>query len=235
MFAPVLGLGILFVGAIVLFAVVGWRVMIGFAVMGIVLFIVWVKSGKAEKFFRKGAEEQNRKNESDLMWAQAYALGNRERMMDVVLDQMRSLGQHVGERRRINCHHNYTAMEHHRGKDIWITRKGAIRARVGDYGVIPGSMGTSSFIVKGLGNPASFESAAHGAGRKMSRRQAKRDFTAEQLTELMEGKTWLADKADALLDEIPGSYKDIHSVMADQADLVEVENELTQILNFKGA
>jgi RNA-splicing ligase RtcB len=172
---------------------------------------------------------------SDLMWAQDYARANRERMMNAVLAALsKSVKMAVGERRRINCHHNYTAMEHHHGKDMWVTRKGAIRARSGDYGVIPGSMGTSSFIVRGLGNPASFHSSAHGAGRRMSRRQARRDFTPDQLAEAMAGKTWLADQAAALLDEIPGSYKDIHQVMVDQADLVEVETELTQILNFKG-
>ena len=120
------------------------------------------------------------------------------------------------------------------GRDVWVTRKGAIRAREGDAGVIPGSMGTNSFIVRGLGNPLSFDSAAHGAGRRMSRRQAKRQFTPEQLVKAMEGKTWLADRARDLLDEIPGSYKDIDVVMRDQADLVAVEHELTQILNYKG-
>ncbi len=115
-----------------------------------------------------------------------------------------------------------------------MTRKGAIRAREGDLGVIPGSMGTSSFIVRGLGNPLSFHSSAHGAGRRMSRAAARKRFTPAQLAAAMEGKTWLTDRARALLDEIPGSYKDIHTVMSDQADLVAVERELTQILNYKG-
>ena len=173
----------------------------------------------------------------DLHWAQGYALANRTTMMDAVLSD---LGEVVGagtwyrEVRRINCHHNYTAKEHHKGRDVWVTRKGAIRARVGDYGVIPGSMGTSSFIVKGLGNKSSFDSSAHGAGRRMSRTQAKKDYSEQDLAKLMEGKAWMSHKGEALVDEIPGAYKDIHRVMADQADLVEIETELTQILNYKG-
>jgi len=177
---------------------------------------------------------------ADLLWAQRYALANREEMMDAVLRVLLAeLRVHAGaasfsEVRRVNCHHNYTARERHMGRDVWVTRKGAIRAREGDAGVIPGSMGTSSFIVRGLGNPLSLHSSAHGAGRRMSRRQAKRQFTPEQLAKAMEGKMWLADRAHDLLDEIPGSYKDIEVVMRDQADLVAVERELTQILNYKG-
>ena len=177
---------------------------------------------------------------TDLLWAQRYALANREAMMDAVLRALRAeLRRHktaapFTEVRRVNCHHNYTARDRHLGRDIWVTRKGAIRAREGDPGVIPGSMGTNSFIVRGLGNPLSFHSSAHGAGRRMSRRQAKRQFTPEQLAEAMEGKTWLSDRARDLLDEIPGSYKDIDVVMRDQADLVAIEAELTQILNYKG-
>jgi len=174
---------------------------------------------------------------TDLMWAQSYALANRERMMDAVLDAVAevTVGKQIVEERRINCHHNYTAQENHYGKNLWITRKGAIRAREGDWGVIPGSMGTNSFIVEGLGNKSSFNSAAHGAGRRMSRSQAKRELSTETLAELMDGKAWLSDKRDALLDEHPDSYKDIEQVMRDQADLVRVDVELTQILNYKGA
>lgn len=178
---------------------------------------------------------------ADLMWAQAYALANREQMMDAVMtelvDAIGYTDTYVNnvEERRINCHHNYTARENHMGRNMWITRKGAIRARENDYGVIPGSMGTNTFIVKGLGNKASYDSSAHGAGRRMSRSQAKRDLTVESLAEAMDGKMWLADKSQSLLDEHPDSYKDIHRVMADQADLVEVEVELHQVLNYKGA
>jgi tRNA-splicing ligase RtcB len=156
--------------------------------------------------------------------------------MDAVLDDLVSVvAAPLEEVRRVNCHHNYTAREHHHGKDLWVTRKGAIRARRGDWGVVPGSMGTNTFIVKGLGNPASYDSAAHGAGRTMSRTQAKKTLTVESLADAMDGKAWLADKARALLDEHPDSYKDIERVMADQADLVEIEVELHQILNYKGA
>ncbi len=174
----------------------------------------------------------------DLHWAQNYALKNRTVMMDAVLFElggvMSSDPELFFEKRRINCHHNYTAKEHHMGRDVWVTRKGAIRARVGDYGVIPGSMGTSSFIVKGLGNKASFCSSAHGAGRAMSRKQAYRDYTEQDLAALMEGKAWMSEKGDKLVDEIPNAYKDIHTVMAEQADLVEIVVELTQVLNYKG-
>jgi len=187
-------------------------------------------------YFTEGTDEFNAYM-TDLMWAQEYALGNRETMMDAVLGCVRNvMGDYRWkELRRINCHHNYTAQEEHDGKMLWITRKGAIKADVGDWGVIPGSMGTSSFIVKGLGNPLSFNSSAHGAGRRMSRTQAKKDFTPESLTEAMAGKTWLEDRPQALLDEHPGSYKDIHQVMEDQADLVRIDVELTQVLNYKGA
>jgi len=179
---------------------------------------------------------------TDLLWAQDYALANRERMMDAALrDLSHALRPAPGsdpvpfdEVRRINCHHNYTARERHRGKDIWVTRKGAIRARDGDFGVIPGSMGTNSYIVRGLGNPSSWHSSAHGAGRRMSRKQAKREFTVEDLEAAMAGKTWLNSKGRALIDEIPGSYKDIEVVMRDQADLVAIEVELHQVLNYKG-
>lgn len=185
-------------------------------------------------YFVQGTEEF-KDYITDLRWAQDYAFANRERMMNLVLYALRAqVKRPFTEIRRINCYHNYTEMEHHHGKDVWITRKGAIRAREGDYGVIPGSMGTSSFIVRGLGNRAAFDSSAHGAGRRMSRKQARRDFDPEQLREAMAGKVWLKRKADALLDEIPGSYKDINQVMADQADLVEIKTELTQVLNYKG-
>jgi RNA-splicing ligase RtcB len=175
---------------------------------------------------------------ADMLWAQDYALGNRETMMDAVLDAVRgTLGGDAGEvaeRARINCHHNYTVREHHRGRDVWLTRKGAIRARGGDRGVIPGSMGTSSYIVRGLGNPASYDSCSHGAGRRMSRGQARRQLDVAGLRTRMAGKAWNQTQAGKLLDEDPRSYKDIDQVMADQADLVTVDHSLTQILNYKG-
>ncbi len=171
----------------------------------------------------------------DMLWAQDYARQNREQMMDALLKVLRlTTGRPVRERRRINCHHNYTERESHDGRDLWITRKGAIRARVGDYGVIPGSMGTSSFIVEGLGNPESYTSAAHGAGRRYGRKAAKRTFSVEEFTEAMEGRTWQRSKAADLLDEAPMAYKDIAQVMDNQADLVRIERRLEAIVNYKG-
>jgi tRNA-splicing ligase RtcB len=171
---------------------------------------------------------------NDLEWAQRYAYANRERMVDLILHE---LFDDVGRGRevdRINCHHNYAAREHHDGRELWITRKGAIRAREGDRGVIPGSMGASSYIVRGLGNPLAYESAAHGAGRAMSRRQAKQRFATTDLAEAMGDRAWLSDRAGKLLDEIPAAYKDIDEVMERQRDLVQVEHRLRQVLNYKG-
>src|SRR5262249_37054568 len=134
----------------------------------------------------------------------------------------------------INCHHNYTATEHHHGRDMWITRKGAIRAGAGDRGVIPGSMGTRSYIVRGLGSPASYHSCSHGAGRRLSRSQARKTLTVDSLTDAMGMRVWNADRAADLIDEPPQAYKDIDTVMADQADLVAIEHTLSQIFNYKG-
>jgi RNA-splicing ligase RtcB len=174
---------------------------------------------------------------ADMLWAQDYAAGNRGAMLDAVLDQVRALvgGEDLDVVSRINCHHNYTQREHHRGRDVWLTRKGAIRARSGDRGVIPGSMATGTYVVRGLGNPASYESCSHGAGRKLSRGQARRTLDVGGLRQAMAGKAWNEAQADALLDEDPRSYKDVAEVMANQADLVEIEHVLTQVLNYKGA
>jgi tRNA-splicing ligase RtcB (3'-phosphate/5'-hydroxy nucleic acid ligase) len=172
---------------------------------------------------------------ADMLWAQDYARANREQMMDVLLKLLLGVAGSGSETRRINCHHNYSARERHDGRELWITRKGAIRARAEDEGVIPGSMATGTYIVRGRGNPASYESSAHGAGRRHSRRQAKKRFTVEQLEEHMSGKAWNRDRAHALLDEIPDAYKDVESVMDDQRDLVEVEHVLHQVLNYKGS
>ena len=172
---------------------------------------------------------------ADMLWAQDYALQNREQMMDALLGVLRlTTGRPVKEQRRINCHHNYTEREVHDDRELWITRKGAIRARVGDYGVIPGSMGTNSYIVSGLGNPDSYQSAAHGAGRRYGRKAAKREFTVEQFTEAMEGRMWQRSSAEELLDEAPMAYKDIDQVMENQADLVRIEHQLDAIVNYKG-
>jgi RNA-splicing ligase RtcB len=171
---------------------------------------------------------------ADMLWAQDYARANRDQMMD---NAMRELFGFLGfgrETRRINCHHNFTQPELHGGRRLWVTRKGAIKADIGDLGVIPGSMGTRSYIVAGKGNPASWMSCAHGAGRRYSRTQAKKLFTAADLATQMAGKTWLSGRAHALVDEIPAAYKDIDQVMADQADLVKVLHTLHQVLNYKG-
>lgn len=170
----------------------------------------------------------------DMLWAQDYAFANREAMMDAALAALAAISG-ASEVQRINCHHNYTTQEHHNGANVWLTRKGAIRARSGDLGVIPGSMGTSSYIVRGLGNAASYHSCSHGAGRRMSRTRARKELTVESLNEKMAGRAWNDRQAKELLDEHPDAYKDIDQVMADQADLVEVVHTLHQILNYKGA
>jgi len=171
----------------------------------------------------------------DMLWAQDYALENREQMMDAVLASTgAAVGRPLVERRRINCHHNYTEREDHGGHSLWITRKGAIRARIGDAGVIPGSMGTSTFVVTGRGNPDAYNSAAHGAGRRYGRKAAKRTFTVEEFEASMAGRMWQASKAKELLDESPMAYKNIDEVMNDQADLVQIEHRLDAIVNYKG-
>jgi tRNA-splicing ligase RtcB len=170
----------------------------------------------------------------DMLWAQEYAMGSRKRMMHLVHAALVSfIGHPVGIVDTINCHHNFTAHEHHGGKNVWITRKGAIRARFGDRGVIPGSMGAASFIVTGKGSAASFCSCSHGAGRKMSRGQARRELDRESLVEAMTGKAWNGD-AETLIDEDPRAYKNIDEVMAAQTDLVTIEHTLHQVLNYKG-
>jgi tRNA-splicing ligase RtcB len=171
---------------------------------------------------------------ADMLWAQDYARANRDQMMDNAMREVFAFLGFGRETRRINCHHNFTEQETHGGRRLWITRKGAIKADVGDLGVIPGSMGTRSYIVAGKGNPASWTSCSHGAGRRHSRTQAKKLFNAGDLAQQMHGKVWLSDRADALIDEIPSAYKDIDQVMADQADLVEVLHTLRQVLNYKG-
>jgi tRNA-splicing ligase RtcB len=172
---------------------------------------------------------------ADMLWAQDYARANRDQMMDNAMREIFAFFGFGRETRRINCHHNFTEREVHGGRELWITRKGAIKADTGDLGVIPGSMGTRSYIVHGKGNEMSWTSCSHGAGRRHSRTHAKKLFTTADLAEQMRGKVWLSNKADALLDEIPTAYKDIDQVMADQADLVEVLHTLRQVLNYKGA
>ena len=170
----------------------------------------------------------------DMLWAQEYARANRDQMMDTAMREVLAFIGCGRETRRVNCHHNFTQREVHNGVETWITRKGAIKADVGDLGVIPGSMGTRSYIVEGKGNEASWMSCSHGAGRRHSRSKAKKLYTSADLAEQMKGKVWLSKRADALVDEIPAAYKDIDQVMADQADLVEVHHTLQQLLNYKG-
>jgi tRNA-splicing ligase RtcB len=171
---------------------------------------------------------------TDMLWAQDYARANREQMMDNAMAEVFAFLGFGTETRRINCHHNFTQPEVHDGKELWVTRKGAIRADVGDLGVIPGSMGTRSYIVEGKGNAASWTSCSHGAGRRHSRTKARKLFSASDLATQMAGKVWLSGRAEALVDEIPSAYKDIDVVMADQADLVTVLHTLHQVLNYKG-
>lgn len=170
---------------------------------------------------------------AELRWAQHFALLNREEMMDRVVRQTAEyFGEPVVEVERINCHHNFTERERHFGKEVWLSRKGAISAREGQPGLIPGSMGTASYVVVGKGNPLALESSPHGAGRQFSRSAARKRFTVEELREAMAGIEFR--DTDAFLDEIPQAYKPIDQVMADAADLVEVRHTLRQIVNVKG-
>jgi tRNA-splicing ligase RtcB len=169
----------------------------------------------------------------DLRWAQRFALLNREEMMDRVVSCLeRWLGEPVVESERINAHHNFTQQEEHYGQTVWVSRKGAIEARAGQPGLIPGSMGTASYVVAGKGDPVSLNSSPHGAGRRYSRTAARRTFTAEDLRAAMVGIEYR--DTDAFLDEIPGAYKDVEQVMADAADLVEIRHTLRQLVNVKG-
>jgi tRNA-splicing ligase RtcB (3'-phosphate/5'-hydroxy nucleic acid ligase) len=169
----------------------------------------------------------------DLRWAQHFALLNREEMMHRVADCMAGwIGQDVQPAETVNTHHNYTERETHFGKDVWLSRKGAIDASAGTPGLIPGSMGTRSYVVTGKGNRLALNSSPHGAGREYSRSVARKKFSRDELEAAMAGIEWR--HTDAFLDEIPGAYKDIDVVMADAADLVQVRHVLRQILNVKG-
>ncbi|VAW88706.1 RNA-2',3'-PO4:RNA-5'-OH ligase [hydrothermal vent metagenome] len=166
-------------------------------------------------------------------WAQDYAMANRREMMYLIIEALRKKLRKFGlTKEAINCHHNYVSQEHHFNEDIFVTRKGAISAREGELGIIPGSMGAKSFIVKGKGNPQSFCSCSHGAGRKMSRTAAKRQFNTDDVIEQTQGVECRKDKG--IIDEIPDAYKDIDQVMANQTDLVEVVHTLKQIICVKG-
>lgn len=167
-------------------------------------------------------------------WAQDFAKVNRKIMLDLVLSVLRERIKKPWDVTQtvINCHHNYVQKEHHFGSNVLVTRKGAIRAREGDLGIIPGSMGTGSFVVRGLGSSDSFHSCSHGAGRRMSRNVAKKTVTLEQHKEAVKGVECRVD-AD-VLDETPAAYKSISAVMAAQSDLIEIVHSLRQVLNIKG-
>ncbi|WP_394939736.1 RtcB family protein [Psychromicrobium sp. YIM B11713] len=169
----------------------------------------------------------------ELKWAQQFALFNREEMMDRVLRQFSEwAGEPVQEQKRINCHHNFTERETHFGKSVWLSRKGAIKAEPGVPGLIPGSMGTASYVVEGLGDKMSLNSSPHGAGREFSRSKARQTFNLEQLREAMTGIEFR--DTEAFVDEIPQAYKPIDTVMQDAQPLVRIKHTLRQIINVKG-
>jgi tRNA-splicing ligase RtcB len=168
----------------------------------------------------------------DLYWAQQYAWYNRDTMLKLYKNILKKMFSKVQFLDEVQCHHNYVAEEMHFGEELIVTRKGAIRARKNDMGIIPGSMGTRSYIVRGLGNEEALCSASHGAGRRMSRGKAKKMFTLADLEEQTKGVHCRKD--EGVLDEIPGAYKPIEKVMSYQSDLVEVVAELKQIMCVKG-
>jgi tRNA-splicing ligase RtcB len=186
--------------------------------------LAWLDEGSAE--FAEYVE--------GLTWAQDYAALNRELMIDRVAQALRrtfpagfGLGDHA-----VSCHHNYAALETHPGGELWITRKGAVSARAGQLGIVPGSMGTRSYIVRGKGNAAAYHSCSHGAGRRMSRREARRRYSRADLARQTAAVECRKDAG--VIDETPAAYKDIEAVMAAQADLVEIVHTLRQVLCVKG-
>ena len=170
---------------------------------------------------------------ADLDWAQEFALLNREEMMERIIRILQYRCGDFEEVERIQCHHNFTKRENHFGKNILVSRKGAIEAREGQLGLIPGSMGTRSYVVRGKGNRASFNTAPHGAGRRLSRNKARSAFTMDDFDRDMSGIE--VNRSEAFLDELPGAYKDIDLVMEQSADLVDVIHTFRQIVNVKGA
>jgi len=183
-------------------------------------------------YFPEGSEHFGDYVEA-LQWAQDYARQNRQCMLDLALSALaRHLPPFAVTSDVVNCHHNYVAQEHHFGANVWVTRKGAIRAREGDLGIVPGSMGARSYIVRGKGNAESFCSSAHGAGRRMSRTTAEKQFTEADLVRQTAGVVCRKDKG--VLDEIPAAYKDIDAVMANQNDLTDVLHTLKQVVCVKG-
>ncbi|GLJ79638.1 RtcB family protein [Microbacterium imperiale] len=193
----------------------------------------WIDLPDPDLAYLVEGTEEFRRYIRELRWAQHFALLNREEMMDRVARQLsETMGADVEELERINCHHNFTESEKHFGKQVWVSRKGAIQADAGRPGLIPGSMGTASYVVSGLGNPLSLNSSPHGAGREYSRSAARRTFTHDQLRQAMAGIEFR--DTNAFIDEIPQAYKPIDRVMEDAADLVEVRHTLRQLVNVKG-
>jgi tRNA-splicing ligase RtcB len=183
-------------------------------------------------YFREGSEHFGDYVEA-VQWAQDYALYNRREMMRLILQAIRTqLPEFEITKEAINCHHNYVAIEEHFGARVYLTRKGAISAKQGELGIIPGSMGAKSYIVQGKGNADSFCSCSHGAGRRMSRTEAKRRFNHRDLEQQTTGVECRKDKG--VVDEIPAAYKDIDVVMANQSDLVDIVHTLKQIVCVKG-
>ncbi|MCB1865198.1 MAG: RtcB family protein [Chromatiales bacterium] len=183
-------------------------------------------------YFTEGAEHFDDYVEA-VNWAQDYAMENRRQMLRLIVESLtRVLPSFTATKEAINCHHNYVARERHFGADLYVTRKGAIRAGAGELGIIPGSMGAKSYIVRGLGNVESLCSCAHGAGRRMSRNEAKRRFDAGDVEDQTRGVECRKDHG--VVDEIPAAYKDIDTVMANQSDLVEVVHTLKQVVCVKG-
>ncbi len=185
-------------------------------------------------YFEEGAEHFDDYVEA-VSWAQEFALYNRKLMMEQVIDAVGEAGEvkpFTAQQQVVNCHHNYVARETHYGEEVLVTRKGAVRARLGDLGIIPGSMGARSYIVRGLGNDESFHSCSHGAGRAMSRNEAKRRFTTADHARATEGIECRKD--EDVIDETPMAYKDIDQVMHAQRDLVEVVHTLRQVVCVKG-
>lgn len=175
---------------------------------------------------------------ADMLACQRYAKANRQQMLDAAYrafaDFMDMGWMSLYAEDEINCHHNFTELEEHDGEKVWVTRKGAIRAGRGDRGIIPGSMGTDTYIIAGKGEGLSYESCSHGAGRLLSRSAAKKKFDGADLTALMGNRVWQSSDAKDLVDEIPSAYKPIAKVMEDQADLVNIEERLHQVFNYKG-
>jgi tRNA-splicing ligase RtcB len=184
-------------------------------------------------YFTEGEDTQFEDYMEAVSWAQAFAALNRQLMMERILDVLkRHLKRFKTDKEAVNCHHNYVAREQHFGSDVWVTRKGAVRAGDGELGIIPGSMGAKSYIVRGKGNLDSFQSCSHSAGRAMSRGDAKRQFTLADHRAATEGVECRKDQG--VIDETPMAYKDIDAVMAAQGDLVDIVHTLKQVVCVKG-